>query len=213
LATSGLPLIGLINNAGIAVGGPLEYLPLDALRQQLEVNVVGSLGVTQAFLPLLRASRGRIIFIGSVSGRIAVPFIGPYSASKFALRAMADALRIELAPAGVRVSLVEPGSVRTPIWSKGRSAKSTLEERLGKTGAVHYGDAVRALMRQTEVEERIGMPAERVARVVLQALTARRPRAHYLIGAPAKIGKMLSLLPASLHDRIMRASMRLPKPT
>jgi len=211
VGAAGLPLEGLINNAGIAVGGPLEYLPIDAFRQQFEVNVVGALAVTQAFLPQLRASRGRIVFIGSVSGRIAVPFIGPYSASKFALRALADALRIELAPGGIRVSLVEPGSVRTPIWSKGRDAKTTLEERLGETGAAHYGEALRALMRQTEVEERIGMPPERVARVVLQVLTARRPRAHYIIGAPARIGALLSLLPASLHDRVMRASMRLPK--
>ncbi|MBV8728026.1 MAG: SDR family oxidoreductase [Candidatus Eremiobacteraeota bacterium] len=207
----GTPLEGVVNNAGIAIGGPLEYLPLDELRTQLEVNVIGSLAVTQAFLPQLRAVHGRVIFIGSVAGRIAVPFIGPYSASKFALRAVADALRIELGHSGIRVSLIEPGSVRTPIWRKGRETRAALEERLGTAGAAHYGDALRALMRQTEQEERIGMPPQRVARAVLQALTSRRPRAHYMLGAPARIGAILSLLPASLHDRFMRASMRLKR--
>ncbi|MBV8727834.1 MAG: SDR family oxidoreductase [Candidatus Eremiobacteraeota bacterium] len=208
---SATPLEGVVNNAGIAIGGPLEYLPLDELRRQLEVNVIGSLAVTQAFLPQLRAAHGRVIFIGSVAGRIAVPFIGPYSASKFALRAVADALRIELGPTGVHVSLIEPGSVRTPIWRKGRETRATLEERLGTEGAAHYGDALRAVMRQTEQEERIGMPPQRVARAVLRALTSRRPRAHYMLGAPARIGAILSLLPASLHDRFMRASMRLKR--
>ncbi len=211
VTSSGMRLEGLVNNAGIAIGGPLEHLPLDAFRKQFEVNVIGSLAVTQAFLPQLRAARGRLIFIGSVAGRIAMPFIGPYSASKFALRALSDALRIELGHAGIRVSLIEPGSVRTPIWSKGREGKATLEERLGTAGAEHYGEALRALMRQTEQEERIGMPPERVAQIVFTALTARRPRAHYIVGAPARIGTILSLLPATLHDRIMRASMRLPK--
>lgn len=209
VSASGIPLAGVVNNAGIAVAGPLEFLPLDELRKQFEVNVIGALAVTQAYLPALRANRGRIIFIGSISGRIAVPFIAPYSASKFALRAIADALRIELAPAGVAVLLVEPGSVKTPIWRKGREANASLQQRLGASGMAHYGHALGAVVRQTEREEEAGMPAERVARTVLHAMTARRPRAHYVIGAPARLGIVLSWLPAKLHDRIMRASMRL----
>ncbi|MBV9149475.1 MAG: SDR family NAD(P)-dependent oxidoreductase [Candidatus Eremiobacteraeota bacterium] len=211
VAASGLRLEGVVSNAGIALGGPLEYVRLDELRHQLEVNVVGALAVAQAFLPQLRSAQGRLIFIGSVAGRIAMPFIGPYSASKFALRALADAMRIELAHAGIRVCLIEPGSVRTPIWRKGRQTRSRLEERLGHAGAQHYGDALRALMRQTENEERVGMPPERVAQIVLRALTSRRPRAHYIVGAPARIGAILTLLPTSLHDRIMHAWVRSPK--
>src|SRR6202011_4384482 len=104
----GLPLRGVVNNAGIAVAGPLEFLPVDELRRQFEVNVFGAVEVAQAFLPQLRPTRGRLVFVGSISGRLAVPFIAPYSASKFALRAFADALRVELAPAGIAVSLIQP---------------------------------------------------------------------------------------------------------
>jgi len=209
VSQTGVPLAGIVNNAGIAVAGPLEFLALDELRKQFEVNVIGALAITQAFLPLLRANRARIVFMGSVSGRIAVPFIAPYSASKFALRAIADALRIELAAAGIYVSLIEPGSVKTPIWRKGREAQSTMQQRLGADGLAYYGSALEAVIRQTEREEQAGMPAERVARVVLEALTAQRPRAHYVVGAPARLGIILGWLPAAIHDRIMRASMRL----
>ncbi|MDB5092090.1 MAG: Oxidoreductase, Glucose/ribitol dehydrogenase family, partial [Candidatus Eremiobacteraeota bacterium] len=121
VAASGLALQGVVNNAGIAVAGPLEYLPVDEWRRQFEVNLFGAVTVTQAFLPLLRPARGRLVFVGSVSGRLATPFIAPYSASKFALRAVTDALRIELFPFGLSVSLIEPGSVKTPIWQKGRA--------------------------------------------------------------------------------------------
>jgi len=209
VSQTGVPLAGIVNNAGIAVAGPLEFLALDELRKQFEVNVIGALAITQAFLPLLRANRARIVFMGSVSGRIAVPFIAPYSASKFALRAIADALRIELAAASIYVSLIEPGSVKTPIWRKGREAQSTMQQRLGADGLAYYGSALEAVIRQTEREEQAGMPAERVARVVLEALTAQRPRAHYVVGAPARLGIILGWLPAAIHDRIMRASMRL----
>jgi len=210
VAQSGVPLSGVVSNAGIAIAGPLEYVPLERLRVQLEVNVIGAMAVAQAFLPQLRANRGRLIFIGSVAGRIAMPFIAPYSASKFALRALADALRIELRHAGIFVSLIEPGSVKTPIWRKGREAKAHLEQRLGSVGASHYGGALATLMRQTEKEEASGMPPQRVARSVVRALTARRPRAHDVLGAPARIGTVLHwLLPSSLHDRMIGRSMGL----
>lgn len=209
VAASGIALAGVVNNAGVAIAGPLEVLPLGELREQFEINVFGPLAVTQAFLPQLRAARGRIVFIGSISGRIAVPFIAPYSASKFALRAIADALRVELAPSAVRVCLIEPGSVKTPIWRKGRDTEDTIQQRLEAVGVSHYGDALKAVMRQTQREEQAGLPPERVGRAVLHALTAARPRAHYVVGAPARIGIMLGWLPARLHDRIVRSSLRL----
>lgn len=113
-ATGAAGLAGLVNNAGVVVAGPLECLPLEALRRQLEVNVVGQVAVTQAFLPLLRAARGRVVNMGSLSGRLAAPFVGPYAASKFALEALTDALRLEVRPFGIEVAIVEPGAVATP---------------------------------------------------------------------------------------------------
>src|ERR1041384_744002 len=122
-------LAGLVNNAGIAVGGPVEYVSAEDLRRQLEVNVVGLHEVTRAFLPLIRRARGRIVHIGSISGLIASPFTGPYAASKHAVEALAEALRVALAPEGIHVSVVEPGQVRTPIWEKGLSQYAAIAAR------------------------------------------------------------------------------------
>ena len=123
---NGSPLRAVVNNAGIVVPGPLEFLPIDELRRQFEVNFFGALAVTQAFLPMLRAAKGRIVFMSSVSGQIATAFVGAYSSSKFALEAASDALRMELRSSGVGVSVVQPGNVNTPIWRKGRSGKDEL---------------------------------------------------------------------------------------
>jgi NAD(P)-dependent dehydrogenase (short-subunit alcohol dehydrogenase family) len=202
----GLALIGLVNNAGIAFAGPLEYLPLENLRRQFEVNCIGAVTATQAFLPLLRAHPSRIVFIGSVSGRVPMPYIAPYSASKFALRAIADALRVELRPSRIDVCLVEPGSVATPIFSKGRAMLSPLPD----AAPAYYRDAIAAIIRGTQAEERGGMPVERVANIVVRTLTERKPKAHRIVGLPAQIGAALALLPPALHDRFMRAMMRLP---
>src|SRR5262249_24877925 len=111
-------LDALVENAGIAIAAPLEFLPPEELTRQLDVNVVGQLRVLQAFLPLLRASRGRVVLMGSVAGRSALPFLGAYAMSKFALEAMADALRIELAPWGIHVAVVQPATIATPMWTK-----------------------------------------------------------------------------------------------
>jgi len=208
--TGDVPLTGLVNNAGVAFGGPLETLPVDELRTQFDVNVIGSVSVTQAFLPLLRAQPSRIVFIGSIAGRIAMPYLAPYCASKAALRALADALRMELAPSNIDVSLIEPGSVATPIWSKGLAMRDTLLARLPASAPAYYRTAIDAIMRALAGEERSGMPVERVAGAVVAALTARKPKAHYMLGTPARIGALLALLPPSLHDRFLRATMRLP---
>jgi NAD(P)-dependent dehydrogenase (short-subunit alcohol dehydrogenase family) len=134
-------LDGLVNNAGIAVAAPLEYLPLEELRRQLEVNLVGQLAVTQAFLPALRAGGGRIVLIGSIAGTSALPFLGPYAISKFALEALADSLRVELAAEGIRVSIVRPGTIATPIWSK----PQPVADALPPEGLERYGARLRAL--------------------------------------------------------------------
>ncbi len=203
--TGNVPLTGLVNNAGVAFGGPLEMLPLDELRAQFDVNVIGAMAVTQAFAPLLREQPSRIVFIGSIAGRIAMPYMAPYCASKAALRTLADALRMELASSHIDVSLIEPGSVATPIWSKGLAFLAPLPA----TAPAHYRAAIEGVLQTLAAEERNGLPVSRVARAVVRALTVRKPNAHYILGAPARMGALLALLPPSLHDRFLRATMRL----
>lgn len=169
------PLVALVNNAGIARAGPVECVRLDDVRAVLEVNVLGVIAVIQTFLPLLRASRGRIVNISSVSGRMALPFMGPYAASKFALEAISDSLRRELIPQGIRVVVIQPGSIRTPIWDKA----STLD--LTSTRGTAY-EAVASLVRETAVARgRTGLPAARVADAVFRAITTSRPPTRILV--------------------------------
>ncbi len=209
IEASGVALRGIVNNAGVAVGGPLEYLPLDDFRRQFEINLFGALAVTQAMLPLLRRSTdARVVFMSSVSGQIAPPFVGPYASSKFALEAMADALRMELSPFGLRVSVVQPGNVRTPIWQKGRDAKDDLASRMPAEAIAYYGDAVEALVRVTEHEERTGIEPEAVANTVLRALTDAQPKARYPVGGPpAWQRRLASLLPERVRDRLILRSI------
>jgi NAD(P)-dependent dehydrogenase (short-subunit alcohol dehydrogenase family) len=206
----GVALTGLVNNAGVALGGPIESLSLDALRAQFEVNCFGAIALTQAALPLLRLQPSRIVFVGSISGRLAVPYLAAYSASKFALRAFADALRIELKPSAIDVCLIEPGSVATPIWSKGRAMRDAMLARLSANGPAYYRDAIENLVRATQGEERSGLPPGVIADAIVHALTDRKPKAHRIIGLPARLGAAIALLPPSLHDRFLRATMRLP---
>lgn len=206
------PLVGIVNNAGIAVGGPLEFIPLDDLRRQLEINVVGPVAVAQAFLPLLRSggggggrrrvgrgSGGRIVQMGSVSGLFASPFLGPYSASKFALEALSDALRVELRPWGIHVVVIEPGVIATPIWRKSLAAADEALKEMPPVLEELYGEVLGAVRR--EVQGLHGIPAARVADAVVHALTAARPRARYhVIGPSARLRLALTYLPTRLRD-------------
>jgi NAD(P)-dependent dehydrogenase (short-subunit alcohol dehydrogenase family) len=207
---SGESLAGLVNNAGIAVAGPLEYLPLDALRHQFEVNAFAPIAMAQAALPLLRESRGRIVTIGSIAGRMAAPFVGPYSASKAALASLTDALRQELARFGIAVSLLEFASVKTPIWEKGRAGKDALIASMAPQAATHYGSMVEAIVAQTMREEREGMAPGVIADTVLAALRARKPRARYVIGTKARVHAAVAILPAHTRDALVKRAMRLP---
>lgn len=197
-------LAGLVNNAGIVVAGPLEFLPLGEVRRQFEVNVFGALAVTQAFLPLLRRARGRVVLMSSVSGLVATPFLGPYAASKFALEALGDALRMELSPWGLEVAIVEPGSTATPLWEKSRrDARRTLEGLPPEARAL-YGDALGALEEASRRVEARGVPPEAVARAVLHALCARRPRTRYRVGADTRFqASFLRALPDRWRDRLI----------
>jgi NAD(P)-dependent dehydrogenase (short-subunit alcohol dehydrogenase family) len=207
---TGIEVTGVVSNAGIAIGGPLETLPIDDLRRIFEINVFGALAMVQAFLPMLPEKRGRVVFIGSISGRLATPYVGPYSASKFALRAISDSMRIELAPTGITVSLIEPGSVKTPIWQKGRDNQAQLFENLGENPRPHYRRALESVVEATNNEEKGGMPVEIVSQAIYHALTDAKPRPQQILGTPAKMGNVIASLPAGLRSKIMRKAMRLP---
>jgi NAD(P)-dependent dehydrogenase (short-subunit alcohol dehydrogenase family) len=191
-------LFGLVNNAGVAYGAPLEFLPLADLRQQLEVNVVGVVAVTQALLPLLRQARGRIINMGSISGVSAMPFMGAYCATKFALEAISDTLRVELRPWGIAVSIVEPGDIQTPIWHKGLAAADKMLAAWPPDAFAMYGPVVDMMGKSLAAPR--GIPAEVVAEAVARLLQARRPAARVLVGNDARLLAVIERLPTRLRD-------------
>ena len=199
-------LSGLVNNAGVPYGGPVEFLDLDEVRRTFEVNFFAVIALTQAFIPLLRRARGRIVNVSSISGLIVSPFLSPYTTSKFALEALSDALRMELSPWRVRVALIEPGAIDTPIWSKARGVAQGILNNAPAGGLHLYGTAVDALMRGLGQH---GISPELVARAVAHALTALHPRTRYRLGAEGPLVAVLRLLPDGLRDRLFLA--RLPK--
>ena len=205
----GGPLAGLVNNAGIAVAAPLEFLPLDQLRHQLEVNLIGQLAVTQRFLPALRAGRGRIVNVSSIGGRVALPLVGAYHASKFALEAISDTLRRELLSQGVDVIVIEPGGVKTPIWTKGDELATELAADLPPEGRRLYGSLIAAIRKQTaKIATETGVEPRVVAEAIGHALTAKRPRARYLVGRDAKMrAPVAAVLPDRLMDRIVARTL------
>jgi NAD(P)-dependent dehydrogenase (short-subunit alcohol dehydrogenase family) len=188
-------LDGLVNNAGIAVAGPLEFLPAGELRRQLEVNVIGQLRIVQVVLPALRAARGCIVNVGSISGRSALPFLGAYAMSKFALEAMTDALRVELRPWGIRVAIVEPGTIKTPMWTRERPDPP-------QDAIALYGERLAAFRRFALERIEGGEPPDAVAEVIEEALTSPRPKARYLVGRDARLRAGVERLPDRLRDRV-----------
>ncbi|HEX4490909.1 MAG TPA: SDR family oxidoreductase [Acidimicrobiia bacterium] len=204
-------LQGLVNNAGVGAGGPVEYLDDADWRGVFEVNLFGVVAMTSAAMPLLRAGSGRIVHIGSIGGRVASPGLAPYSASKHALEALAETQRHELARAKtkVRVALVEPGAVATAIWEKADTTVADLERRLDGEGRDRYGwllDQSRGFI--DESRER-GVPPSKVADAVEHALTARRPKARYLVGPDARLfGHVLRLAPDRVRDVMVGAGAR-----
>ncbi len=196
-------LDALVNNAGIGYGGPLELLHPDDLRKQFDVNVLGQVAVTQALLPALRAAGGRIVFMSSVGGRVAMAFTAPYAASKHAIEALGDALRVELASSRVQVALVEPGSVATPIWDKARETGDQLivPPQLQK----EYGRVPAAMDKVLQDTAKRGVPAEQVAQTVERALTARRMKSRYVVGRDARAMILARrLLPDHVFDRVAK---------
>jgi NAD(P)-dependent dehydrogenase (short-subunit alcohol dehydrogenase family) len=195
------PLGALVNNAGTALAMPLEFLPLDQLRGQLEVNLVGHVAVTQALLPNLRAARGRIVNVGSIAGRSALPFLGAYAASKHALEAFTDSLRVELRPFGITVTVIEPGTIATPIWRKGGERFQELAADLPELTRL-YGERMAAFREAAAAAGQRAEPADDVALVVERAITAERPKARYVVGRDARRRALIERLPVGLRDRL-----------
>jgi NAD(P)-dependent dehydrogenase (short-subunit alcohol dehydrogenase family) len=202
-AVGDAPLHGLVNNAGIALAIPLEFIPLDELRRQLEINVIGQLAVTQALLPALRRGPGRIVNMGSIAGRSALPFMGPYAVSKFALEALTDALRLELRPWGIDVIVIEPGSIATPIWTRSAVAADEIMARLPPAAAERYGARIAVFRRLAAERGAKGAPVATVAEAVERALTDLSPRPRVLIGSDARIRALFEGLPVRLRDRLV----------
>jgi NAD(P)-dependent dehydrogenase (short-subunit alcohol dehydrogenase family) len=202
-------LAGLVNNAGVVVPGPLEFVRIDDLRWQLEVNAVGQIAVTQAFMPALRRATGRVVNIGSIGGRLATAFNGPYNASKHAMEAFSDSLRQELFPWGIRVSLIEPGAIATEIWRKGDESYEQELAKLPPEGKRLYEDALAHFAAAAAKQGEKGVPASQVADAVEHALTARRPRTRYVVGPDARgMAVARRLLPDRLLDRVVLRQLR-----
>lgn len=202
-------LDGLVNNAGVAVPGPLETVPLEDLRHQLEVNLVAYVAVTQALLEQIRRAEGRVVFLSSIGGRIAFPFGGPYHASKFATEAIGDVFRQELRPWGLKVSIVEPGSIDTPIWGRGQDKAAEIEARSPKTDLL-YGNAIEKFRKLIQDTAERGIPPEKVAKAISHALESPRPKSRYLVGLDAKVqARLKPIIPTALFDRIVARQLNL----
>jgi NAD(P)-dependent dehydrogenase (short-subunit alcohol dehydrogenase family) len=205
-------LDAVVNNAGIVVSGPVEGVALDDLRRQLEVNVVGQVAVTQAVLPRLRESRGRVVFVSSLSGRVSTPMTGAYNASKFALEGLADALRMELRPWGMRVVLVEPAQTDTDLW---RQADQALEQSVAALSPAHrelYARHIDGSRRMIPRSQRMASPVDGVAATIERALTVRRPKARYVVGAGPRAQAVLTqVTPTAARDALLRAATGVPR--
>ncbi|MGI9286580.1 MAG: SDR family oxidoreductase [Pseudomonadales bacterium] len=202
-ALKGSHFIGLVNNAGIMISGPLEFVSQQDLQTQMDVNVVGQMAVTRAFLPLLREHQGRIVNIGSTSGHIPSAFTGPYCASKYALLALTDVLRMELRPFGIHVAMIEPGVIATPIWSKVIKAEGELQSNMAAESETLYGHALadrRLLLNRLDAS---GGSPETVATAVQHALLSQRPNTRYVLGLGTRIKLMVAkFLPNSIRDAL-----------
>jgi len=201
VGTSGLK--GLVNNAGVSFGGPLEFQDLDEIRAMFDVNLFGLIAVTQAFLALVRLGGGRIVNMGSVGGKMSVPFVSAYSATKFGVEAISDALRVELRPWGIKVACIEPGSIATPLWERGFEQFDKQVQKMTPEAMQLYGDLIPRMRKLTERTARAGIPAARVADAVEHALTSPRPKTRYLVGNDARAQAALRLVPDRGRDALL----------
>ena len=201
----------LVNNAGIGVNAPFEAFAIDEWRRLFEVNLFGHIAVTQALLPALIRSKGRVVNISSVGGKIAMATYGPYAGTKFALEAVSDSLRREIAPFGVQVVVVEPGAVRTEMPGRAIATAHELASAMTPEQSQRYGPLVHAITAQTasHTASGSGLPADAVAKVIAKAVTARKPRTRYTVGRDAAlITRLARFLPDRTLDRVIAAALR-----
>jgi NAD(P)-dependent dehydrogenase (short-subunit alcohol dehydrogenase family) len=208
-AEPGIVLRAVINNAGIGLAGPLELMPLEDIRKTMEVNYIAPLAIAKAFLPLLRESRGRLINVTSAAGKFASPFGGAYAASKFALEAASDALRVELASFGIPVIVVEPGSVKTPFWDRGVAAGEAMMGQVPSASLALYQSNIDSFRAFLLANLKNGAEPDRIATVIQRALVARNPRARYIAGDDVRIQMLLARLPEALRDALVRRALGL----
>ncbi|WP_394937854.1 SDR family oxidoreductase [Psychromicrobium sp. YIM B11713] len=207
--TLGKPLRAVINNAGFAANAPVETMPLETWRKVFDVNVFGLIALTQALLPSLHRSKGRVVNISSVGGRVALPAFGAYSGSKFAVEGISDALRQELAPHGVQVVVVEPGGMRTDMAVRGEEMAHSLLERMTPEQRSRYNDTMQTFLSYTASMEQAGVSSEQAAKTVLRAVTAERSRPRYTIGRDAAVmSRLIRFLPDRLLDRMIASTLR-----
>ncbi|MGU3436158.1 SDR family oxidoreductase [Actinomycetes bacterium M1A6_2h] len=205
-------LDAVVNNAGIVVDGPVESLSAEALQKQFDVNVFGAMAVTRAVLPRIRRAKGRIVFVSSVSGRVSTPWMGAYCASKFALEGLVDALRMELRPWKIGVSLVEPGPTATDIWGGVNEQVDATVAGFDEAQASLYARHIRGIRRVMPMMQRQAVPASKVSAVITAALTARRPKARYPVGASSTLQIALTTItPTRLTDLTLATAMGIPR--
>jgi NAD(P)-dependent dehydrogenase (short-subunit alcohol dehydrogenase family) len=204
-------VVGLVNNAGVGGGGPIEFMPLDELRRTLEVNLIGQVAVTQAFIQLLRRRKGTIVFIASIGGRVASPFMSPYNTSKFAIEALGESLRHELRPWEIDVAVVEPGSIDTEIWSKGNEQIRERVEELPEDARRLYGSQLTRFGEVINETANRGISPDKVAEVIHKAIASEKPKHRYLVGTDAKIGARLKgTLPDRTFSKLAARQMKMP---
>jgi NAD(P)-dependent dehydrogenase (short-subunit alcohol dehydrogenase family) len=204
-------LVGLVNNAGVGGGGPIEMTPLEDFRDVLEVNLIGQIAITQAFLPLIRRAKGTIVFIASIGGRVASPFLSPYNTSKFGIEALGESLRHELKPWDIDVVVVEPGSIDTEIWGKGAETMRDTVEKMPADARRLYGKQLSRFGEGIRETASRGISPDKVAEVVHRAISSDNPRHRYLVGTDAKIAARLKgTLPDRIFARLAGRQMKMP---
>jgi NAD(P)-dependent dehydrogenase (short-subunit alcohol dehydrogenase family) len=204
-ATLPARLDAVVNNAGVVVAGPMEAVTTADWRKQLDVNVIGQLAVTRAVLPRLRRSRGRVVFISSVNGQLAFPMMGAYCASKFALEAAAEALRMELRPWGISVVVVEPAQTDTDMWHTAPAMVAETEAAFSPAHRELYARHIAGFKKRIPLSQKMAVPPEKVSAVVERALTTKRPRPRYVVGAAPKVqAALMTKLPIAVRDRVLR---------
>jgi NAD(P)-dependent dehydrogenase (short-subunit alcohol dehydrogenase family) len=204
-------LVGLVNNAGVGGGGPIEFMDLNSFRDTLEINLVGQIAVTQAFMSQIRKAKGTVVFVASIGGRIATPFLSPYNASKFGVEALGESLRAEVKPWGIDVAVVEPGSIDTAIWAKGADTASDQVKDLSPAARRLYGKQLTRFGEVLNETADRGIHPNKVAKVIHKAIRSDKPKHRYLVGTDAKVAARLKgTLPERTFSKMVARQTKMP---